>query len=179
MTTTETRHPQVLVVPDVAYTRGTWDNDTTRESLAELVDNNGDFRQCGAGTRYQLYFTNQAQRMEYQGPIEPAMPRLHMSPQATVIALHPLPQAETIPVRDGDIVVFAQHIWQIREGNRMRGEYPKGHLIRPVDDTIAAHLAASIDQFLQHTDPAVKTAGDVTRRALIAAGVLTPNGDLN
>lgn len=177
---TTTRQPAVIVVAAAPYTGGIFAADA-RISTVELVDEHGDFRQCGRGTRYGLTFTNEAQRLVSQGPIEPAAPRVFLNPQATVIADHYIPQAPRLPVRDGDLVVFADNVWQIREGNRFYGEYPKAALLITCAELRDA-MGSAAARFMANTpDPGAdfqEVISAIYRDALVEVGILTIDGDL-
>lgn len=116
----------------------------TLRSDIELRDTDGDFRQCGAGTRYELIWTPNPARLVYQGPIVDG-PHAFVSPLPAVISAHKVGDRRlVVDVHDGDAILFAGYVWNIREGNRLRGDYPQLVLdeTRDVSQVIAEILGA-------------------------------------
>lgn len=80
--------------------------------------------QGGRMTKFSLHFRNAVlgTRKVYQGPIEHE-DYAYMVALPTVISAHPQRQPVYHQAKVGDVVIFAGHIWQIREDKALHDPY--------------------------------------------------------
>lgn len=114
------------IIPSVPDNSGIWGDGALRATV-QLLDEHGDFHHCGRWTRYALVYSNSPQRLQYQGPVLPAEPRVAVIPLPAVISLHHFPEPDPVPVRAGDLVEFAGRLWSLQDGPR--GQYPTMTLV--------------------------------------------------